>query len=349
MRRIWTVLLTVVAAVLVASGVAVGAFTAHRSNPQELTAADTFPTTPGLQAQSRTNDGGATGGQIQFGLRLRNTGTEDVTLASVRVRYWSTADNRTGDPIPACYYASFGCDRLTLAVTRLSFLRDNADNYLEVGFTGGSLAAGAEAAFDQLALRDPNGAAYRQDNDYSFADQSSFVDNPRVTVYVGGELVWGVEPERVPDRTSLEVQYLNLDTDPSDPAIKFSLKVVNTGTTPIDMSALTLRYWFTREAGQSSMLGFCDYAQIGCDQVSTSFGVLEPARPGADTYLDVGFTGGTGGVGGSTGPIQLRVHKVDYSAFDETDDHSRGTNTAFAPWTRVTAYLDGELVWGTEP
>lgn len=348
MRRAWTVLVAAVATVLVASGVAPGAFTVHRSNPQQLTAG-AFPASPGLEAQSRTNDAGASGAQVQLGLRLRNTGDQPFDLSAVRLRYWFTADNRTGDPIPACYYAGFGCGRVTLAVTRLTALRDNADHYLEVGFTDGSVAAGGEVTIDQLALRDPNGASYRQDNDHSFGSQASFADNPRVTVYVGGDLVWGAEPERVPDRTSVEVQYANLDTDPHDPAIKLQVSVLNTGTTPIDMAGLTLRYWFTREAVSSSMLGFCDYARIGCAAVSTSFGVMDPARPGADTYLDVDFTGGTGGVGGSTGPIQLRVHTADYSVFDETDDYSRATNTTLAPWTHVAAYLDGQLVWGTEP
>jgi len=347
-RRAWAVAAAAVATVLVAAGIAAGAFTVHGSNPQELTAAGSFPTS-GLRVQSRTNDNGASGAQIQFGLRLRNTGDQPVDLSQVTLRYWFTADNRTGDPVPACYYAAFGCGQVSLGVTRLTTLRDDADTYLQVGFTGGSLAGGADASLDQLALRDPNGATYRQDNDFSFAAQTSFADNPNVTAYVGGQLAWGTEPERVAERTALEVQYANLDPDPRNEAIKFQLKVVNTGTTPIDMGRVTIRYWFTREAVSSSMLGFCDYAQIGCADVTTTFGTVDPARPGADTYLDVEFTGGTGGVGGSTGPIQLRAHKADYSVFDETDDHSWATNTEFATWTRVTAYLDGELVWGTEP
>ena len=144
------------------------------------------------------------------------------------------------------------------------------------------------------------------------------------------------------------MQYANLDPDPLNNAIKPGLKVLNTGTVDLDPARLTLRYWFTAE-GTSPLLGFCDYAEAGCGKVTTTFGKVNPARPGADSYLEVGFAAGTLEAGASTGQMQLRVNKSDFSNFDERDDYSHGTNTTFASTTKVTAYLDGVLVWGTEP
>jgi endo-1,4-beta-xylanase len=66
-------------------------------------------------------------------------------------------------------------------------------------------------------------------------------------------------------------------------------------------------------------------------------------------YLEVGFTGGTLAPGASTGDIQLRFAKADWSPLDETDDYSYGTNTVYADSTRVTAYVNGSRVWGSEP
>ena len=72
---------------------------------------------------------------------------------------------------------------------------------------------------------------------------------------------------------------------------------------------------------------WCDYAQIGCGAITRGVG---------DGYLEIGFPGGTLAPGASTGDIQLRLAKADWSAFDETNDHSYGTNKTYAETTRVT-------------
>ena len=47
---------------------------------------------------------------------------------------------------------------------------------------------------------------------------------------------------------------------------------------------------------------------------------------------------------------QLRLNKTDFSNFNETNDYSYGTNTGNPiDSTKVTAYVNGSLVWGTEP
>jgi uncharacterized protein (TIGR03382 family) len=54
--------------------------------------------------------------------------------------------------------------------------------------------------------------------------------------------------------------------------------------------------------------------------------------------------------GQSTGEIQARFNKDDWSNFAEADDYSFDpTKTSFADWDRVTVYQAGALIWGTEP
>jgi hypothetical protein len=338
--------------VVTLAGAALAAFTSGASNPQTLTAASPFPSpspTVKLEAQSRSNDGGASGSQIQFGLNLVNAGTSQVDLSTVTMRYWFLNDGGGDSIVSACYYATFGCDKLTLGITTVRPERVKADRYLQVSFTQGSLGAGAAAALDQLALRDQSGGTFHQSSDYSFLNKASFTDNPAVTVYVGGKLAWGTEPDVAPIVTSVEVKYANLDGNDHDQGIKPGLRIENTGTTDIDLSHVTVRYWFTKDSGDGTFQGFCDYAEIGCGEVRTSFGAVSPGRPGADSYLQVSFGGGKAVIGGSTGVLQLRFNKTDYSNFDETDDYSHGSNTTYAVTPKVTAYLDGTLIWGTEP
>jgi hypothetical protein len=148
----------------------------------------------------------------------------------------------------------------------------------------------------------------------------------------------------------VKAQYRNNDACcATDNQVKPGLVLVNTGSTSVSLSSVKVRYWFTRDGGSSTVNTWCDYAFLGCGLITRTVVPVSPARPNADTYVEVGFTGGTLAAGGSTGEIQLRFSKSDWSAFSETNDYSRGTNTSYADRTQITVYVNGARVWGTEP
>ncbi|MFC7241606.1 glycoside hydrolase family 9 protein [Catellatospora aurea] len=146
----------------------------------------------------------------------------------------------------------------------------------------------------------------------------------------------------------LTVRYKNNDGSPTDNSIRFGLQVVNSGTSSLGLTTVTARYYLTRD-GSAGVTVYCDWAQLGCANVR--FTVVSLATPvsGADTYVEVAFTGGTLAAGASTGEIQLRLHKADWSPFNEVGDYSRGTNTAFADASTIPGYTGGVLSWGTPP
>jgi cellulose 1,4-beta-cellobiosidase len=80
---------------------------------------------------------------------------------------------------------------------------------------------------------------------------------------------------------------------------------------------------------------------------------LSPARTNANVYLELGFTGGTLAPGAQTGPMQLRLNNANWSNYTESNDYSYAVGgappTSFVDWSRVTIYVNGVLVWGTEP
>jgi chitodextrinase len=128
-----------------------------------------------------------------------------------------------------------------------------------------------------------------------------------------------------------------------------TIAVVNRGTTAVDRSAVTARYWFTGDTANANYQVFCDWAVVGCANVRATVVKLPNGRPGADAYLQVSFGAGTLAAGASTGDIQLRVAKSDWSAFNQADDHSYRVSSALTDFDRVTAYTGGTLAWGVEP
>ncbi|WP_394618265.1 glycoside hydrolase family 9 protein [Lentzea sp. JNUCC 0626] len=136
---------------------------------------------------------------------------------------------------------------------------------------------------------------------------------------------------------------------PTSNQIGATLQLSNRGTTPLSLSTTTLRYWFTGDAASPNYQVWCDWSQLGCATIRTRVVKLATARPGADAYLEVSFASGSLAAGATTGEIQVRAAKSDWSTFDQSNDHSYRTSATLTDFDRVTAHTGDTLTWGTEP
>lgn len=124
--------------------------------------------------------------------------------------------------------------------------------------------------------------------------------------------------------------------------------VVNQGNT-IPLSDLTIRYWYT--GGPQPQVYNCEQAAVGCEHVTGQIVHLNWLRPGADQYLEIGFTGDAGYLlgGRSSGEIENQIARTDQNYYNELNDYSFSFSQMYLDWYHVTVYHQGNLVWGREP
>jgi hypothetical protein len=143
----------------------------------------------------------------------------------------------------------------------------------------------------------------------------------------------------------LHVQYRTFFATPVSNQIGPQFKIVNTGKAPVNLTDLSIRYYFKFDGSQKLNI-WCDWATIGCDNLRAQF---VPAGPG-QFYLQNSFISGVISPGGDSGEFQNRFAKDDWSNFDQSHDYSFDpSHISYSDWDHVTLYLNGVLVWGREP
>lgn len=152
------------------------------------------------------------------------------------------------------------------------------------------------------------------------------------------------------DGITVQVNYKALSTAPTTPEPDIELDIANTGTNPVDVDQLAPEYWFSEDS--TSPLEFaCDFAAIGCANVSATFlvGIGTPAT--ADTEVVLRFAAGTGTLqpGQHTGPIEFRIFHQDFSSMTQTNDYSfNAADTTLKPNPFIDSLVvgEGEANWG---
>ncbi|WP_410770781.1 X2-like carbohydrate binding domain-containing protein [Fontibacillus sp. BL9] len=128
-------------------------------------------------------------------IKLTNTGSDDINLSDVKLRYYYTIDGDKGQSF-FCDWSQVGSSNVTGTFVKLPTAVTGADYYSEFGFTtgAGSLAAGQSIDL-HIRMSKTDWTNYSQSDDYSFDSVStSYQDAPSLTGYIGGTLVWGTEP-----------------------------------------------------------------------------------------------------------------------------------------------------------
>ncbi|GJM74579.1 hypothetical protein HMSSN036_67950 [Paenibacillus macerans] len=148
----------------------------------------------------------------------------------------------------------------------------------------------------------------------------------------------------------LTIQAFNGNTSASTNGISPKFKLVNNGDSAIQLSEVTLRYYYTID-GEKAQNFWCDWSSIGSANVTGKFVKLAAPVAGADYALEIGFTSSAGTLNpGQSAEIQARFSKTDWSNYNQADDYSfKASTNQFVNHEQVTGYINDQLVWGIEP
>ncbi len=142
-----------------------------------------------------SSDSSPTDGNAAVRLQIGNGSSEPVSLAGLTARYWFTKECASCAYAADCHWAQLNCANVSRAITDVTPAHPTANAYLEVSFGSNVvLQPGATTGTTDLGLHDAGWSTMDETNDYSHFLATSLTVNQNVTLYVNGDLVWGIEP-----------------------------------------------------------------------------------------------------------------------------------------------------------
>jgi len=152
------------------------------------------------------------------------------------------------------------------------------------------------------------------------------------------------------ETNSLQVQFFNSNKASPISQIYPQFKITNTGTNVISYSDIKLRYYYTMdEEGQQQF--YCDWSTLPISSITGKFVKMPNPQSDADHYLEIGFNTSAPFEPGSSIVIQTRFLKTQIdSSYNQNNDYSfNNYATNYVNWTKVTAHIGNNLVWGSIP
>ena len=313
-------------------------------------ASRTLVVSSGLKVLYKDGDNGqVNNNNIKPYLSISNESSVAIPYSELTARYWITAENYAGIN-KWIDYAQLGNNKVSLNYVELEKPRQGALGYVEYQFnsSAGNLNAGANSGEIQSRFANTNWENLSETDDYSFRNSSSYSSNDHITLYRNGKLWWGVEPDTAAAVIDLKVYSENKNTNTASTSLSTWINVENKGNLPLDYADLAVRYWFTNE-GTTGQNYWIDFAKLGSASLSGQF--VKSQKQNADHYFEIKFAPAIGKLYplSTTGNIQYRIAKTDWSAFDETNDYSFKPAAPFADNEKVTVYYKGALIYGQEP
>jgi hypothetical protein len=275
--------------------------------------------------------------QIRPRLRIRNKGNTAVPLSEFKIRYWYSSEGRQPEQAWLDYVdPAIGMANVTTKFVKLR-PRDGSDGYIQVGFKpgAGNLAANSVTPEIQLRFNKSDWSAYHETGDYSYNPvPTTYVESPKVTLYRNNVLIYGTEPEPIPQSQIVQAADIFIKDEGigESNVVKPRFYLVNTGN--VTIRGFHLRYFFTAENGKTPVL-----EKYYLPNVTATLENLGNGYWDVDYHWEGMSFGPTMYVPDPNGFVS-GIHYSDWSAFDKSNDLSNPGTGTFKKATNVQLTFD---------
>jgi len=140
---------------------------------------------------------------IRANFRILNNSGDAVSLDRLTIQYWYTREGSLDESFN-CWYAQVGSANIIGTFTDVS--GSDVDRYCSISFLSGTgtINNGSNTGVIECAWNKTDYSRYNELDDYSYdSSKTNYTAWENVTLYLDGELVWGIEPdwEPTPDPT----------------------------------------------------------------------------------------------------------------------------------------------------
>lgn len=157
------------------------------------------------------------------------------------------------------------------------------------------------------------------------------------------------------DKVSVKLSMFNEIKSSQTKEVQPRFKLTNNSDTPIDLSKIKIRYYYTIDIDGKYQECYCDWSNIGTNHITKKIVKMSSNDENADHYLEVGFTN-TDSLEPQDSVELVCRFGPDYEVgdvnevYNQLNDYSfNGTTNNFASWDKATVYFSGSLIWGSEP
>ena len=142
-------------------------------------------------------------------------------------------------------------------------------------------------------------------------------------------------------------------TNSNDAYLRPYPSLVNTGTAPIALKELEIRYYFTNDGANSNFSCTCWSAEApaSCNTVTSSVVAMSTPATGADHYIKMTFPSSTQiiQVGAEVGKWDVGCRVNPWYNWSQSADYSWWGSTTWVDWNKITVHQQGVLIWGNPP
>jgi len=150
-----------------------------------------------------------------------------------------------------------------------------------------------------------------------------------------------------PVKGKINVAFSNNGSAASSNQIYAIFKLTNPGSQDIDLSKITIKYFYTPD-DDKDLVFYTDYVSQGTATATFK-------KDGNKSYVEIKLSSGTLSPAGAQWPkvaeatVQVRMAKADWTNLDQSNDYSyTGAMSQFSDNMKIAVYESGTLVYGSE-